>query len=110
MKKQGLKTYSLSEVTDRYIGVPGTERREAFERELRLDLLGVAIKEARLARNLTQEELGKLVGVQRAQISKLEHSITDARFETILKVFRALNARIHFQVELEQELIGTYGA
>lgn len=100
MKKSGLKTYSLDEITDKHIGKPGTPRREKFENELRLDLLGEAIKQARLKRNLTQEELGRLVGVQRAQISKIENSITDARFETIIKVFKALNAKINFSVEL----------
>ena len=100
MKKQTLKTYSLDEVTDKYIGKRGTPKREAFEQELRLDLLGEAIKDARKKRNLTQEELGELVGVKKAQISKLENSLTDARFETIIKVFKALNAKIYFNVEL----------
>ncbi len=100
MKKQGLKMVTLEEITDRHIGKKGTPRREAFESELRLDLLGEAIRQARMERNLTQEELGRLVGVQKAQISKLENSLTDARFETILKVFKALNAKIHFTVEL----------
>lgn len=95
-----MKTYTLSELTDKHIGKPGTTKREAFENELRIDLLGEAIKQARLERNLTQEELGKLVGVKKAQISKLENSLTDARFETILKVFKALNAKINFNVEL----------
>jgi len=69
-KKKGMKTYSLEEVTDTIIGKRGTPKREAFEHELRMDLMGEAIKEARLKRNLTQEELGKLVGVQKSQISK----------------------------------------
>jgi transcriptional regulator with XRE-family HTH domain len=59
------------------------------------------IKTARQERNLTQEELGKLVGVQKSQISKLENSLTDARVETILKVFKALNAKISFSVEMK---------
>jgi HTH-type transcriptional regulator/antitoxin HipB len=46
-----------------------------------------------------------LVGVKKAQISKLENSLTDARFETIIKVFRALNARIHFNVELLNQTV-----
>jgi DNA-binding XRE family transcriptional regulator len=100
MKKESLRIYSLEEITDKHIGRRGTPKREAFENELRLDLLGEAIKQARIERNLTQEELGKLVGVQRAQISKLENSLTDARFETIIKVFKALNAKVHFNVEL----------
>lgn len=98
--RKNMKVYSLDQVTDRYIGKRGTQKREAFERELRLDLLGEAIKQARKERNLTQEQLGDLVGVQKAQISKIENNLTDARFETIIKVFRALNAKIHFNVEL----------
>lgn len=105
MKKQKLKTYSLEEITDKHIGKRGTPKREAFEKELSLDLLGEAIKQTRLERNLTQEELGKLVGVQKAQISKLENSLTDARFETILKVFKALNAKINFNVELQHQSV-----
>ncbi|MGV3538767.1 MAG: helix-turn-helix transcriptional regulator [Rufibacter sp.] len=95
-----MKIYSLDEITDKHIGKRGTPKREEFEYELRLDLLGEAIKQARKERNLTQEELGRLVGVQKAQISKLENSLTDARFETVIKVFRALNAKINFNVEL----------
>lgn len=98
-----LKTYTLDEVTDKFIGKRGTAKREAFEYELKLDLLGEAIKRARKERNLTQEQLGELVGVKKAQISKLENSLTDARFETIIKVFKALNAKINFNVELLNE-------
>jgi DNA-binding XRE family transcriptional regulator len=101
MSDQGLKTFTLEEITDKHIGQAGTPKREAFENELRLDLLGEAIKQARLDRKLTQEELGKLVGVQKAQISKLENSLTDVRVETILKVFKALNAKISFSVEMK---------
>ena len=95
-----MKTTSLNTLIDKHIGKEGTPRRDNFENELRLDLLGETIKQARKKRKLTQEQLGKLVGVQKAQISKIENNLTDARFETILKVFRALNAKIHFNVEL----------
>ncbi len=95
-----MKTYSLDEVTDKYVGKRGTEKREKFEQELNLELLGLAVKKARKDRKLTQSQLGELVGVQKAQISKIENNLNDARFETILKVFRALNAKINFNVEL----------
>ncbi len=95
-----MKTYSLEEMTDKHIGEIGTPRRDAFENELRLDLLGQTIKNIRQEQNLTQEQLGALVGVKKAQISKIENSLTDARFDTILKVFRALNAKINFNVEI----------
>lgn len=100
MGEDKFKTVSLDSMLDKHLGKNGTERREAFENELRIDLLGQAIKQARQARNLTQEELGKLVGVQKAQISKIENSVKNARFETILKVFDALGAKVNFYVEL----------
>lgn len=95
-----MKTHTFDEVKDKYIGKKGTETRVRYEYELSLDLIGEAIKQARKERNLTQEQLGKLVGVQKSQISKIENNLTDARFETILKVFKALNAKINFNVEL----------
>ena len=97
------KTVSLETMIDKHIGKLGTERREAFETELRIDLLGQAIKQARQERNLTQEQLGNLVGVQKAQISKIENSVKNARFETILKVFDALGAKVNFNVELNNK-------
>jgi HTH-type transcriptional regulator / antitoxin HipB len=98
-----MKTYSLEEVTDQYIGKRGTPKRELFEQELRLELLGDAIKKARKAKHMTQEQLGELVGVQKSQIAKIENSTTDARFSTVLRVFEALKAKVNFTVELEDK-------
>ena len=99
---KSLKTVSLDTMIDRHIGTIGSPKREAFENELRIDLLGNAVKEARIERQLTQQQLGELVGVQKAQISKIENSIKNSRFETILKVFEALGARVNFNVELNE--------
>jgi len=97
------KTIPLDTMIDKHIGKRGTTKREAFENELRIDMLGQAIKQARQERNLTQEQLGELVGVQKAQISKIENSVKNARFETILKVFDALGAKVNFNVELNNK-------
>ena len=103
MATNKFKTVSLDTMIDKHIGKRGTEKREAFENELRIDLLGQAIKQARQERNMTQEELGELVGVQKAQISKIENSVKNARFETIMKVFDALGAKVNFNVELNNK-------
>ena len=97
------KTVSLDSMIDKHIGKVGTTIRDAFENELRIDLLGQTIKQVRQERNLTQEQLGELVGVQKAQISKIENSVKNARFETILKVFDALGAKVNFNVELTKK-------
>lgn len=103
MAKTAMKSYSLAEMKDKYVGKKGTTIRDQYEYELRMDVLGQMIKAARQERNLTQEQLGELVGVQKAQISKLESSANSATIDTILKVFKALKADIHFNVTLEKK-------
>ena len=102
MSAKKLKTVSLETMINKHVGRLGTKRRDAFEFELNLELLGSAIKEARTHQNLTQAQLGQMVGVQKAQISKLENNFTNARFDTVLKVFNALNAKVNFKVELSK--------
>ncbi len=105
MATKEIKTYSLTEMKDKYIGKVGTTVRDEYEYELCMDVLGKMIKSARQERQLTQEELGKLVGVQKAQISKLESSANSATIDTILRVFRALKAEINFNVKLEDNFV-----
>ena len=56
--------YTHGEVVDELIGTVGTPRRDKYEEDLELFLIGEAIKRTRLEKNLTQEDLGELVGVQ----------------------------------------------
>jgi transcriptional regulator with XRE-family HTH domain len=100
-----IKTYSLAEMKDKYIGKVGTKKRDVYENELSMDVLGRMIKTTRQERNLTQEQLGQLVGVQKSQISKLESSANSATIDTILKVFNALRAKIYFNVTIDKESI-----
>ena len=54
---------------------------------------------------MTQEDLGKIVGVNKSQISKLENHANSATIETIIKVFNALKADIQFKVRLDDNQI-----
>ena len=103
MKSKSLKVFSLDEVKDQLIGKKGTKKREQYELDLHLDLLGEMIKKVRKERRLTQEQLGELVGVQKSQISKLENNTTDVRLETVLRVFSAMKATVNFNVKLEED-------
>ena len=95
-----LKMYTLNQAKDKHLGEIGTEKRDKFEYELKLDILGEMIKQARKERHLTQSELGKLIGVQKSQISRLERNTKNVTLETILRVFKALKAKVNFNVEL----------
>ena len=98
-----MKKYTLAEMEDTYIGKVGTMERDEYEYELRMDILGRMIKTTRKERHMTQEELGKIVGVNKSQISKIENHANSATIETILKVFKALKAEIQFNVKLEDK-------
>lgn len=84
-----MKFYTIDEINDKHIGKKGTPERDAFEAEVEAALIGASIKEARKAQGLSQRELGERVGVQAAQISKIE-SGRNLTISTIVRVLRAL--------------------
>jgi len=95
-----MNTHTLDEVQNIIIGEVGSPNRDKFEYELQMDLIGKAIKQTRMECHLTQEELGKLIGVQKAQISRLESNASNATVDTLMRVFTALKAKVTLQVEL----------
>ena len=105
MASKGIKTYTLQEMKDQFVGKIGTKEREEYEYELKMDLIGRMIKQARKERKLTQEQLGEIVGVKKSQISKLENNANSATIDTIVRVFKALKAEVNFKVRLESEYI-----
>ena len=97
------KYTTLGELEDKFFGEVGTPGRTQYEFELSMEILGARLKQIRKDKNMTQAELGKLIGVQKAQISKLENGGSSATISTILKVFKALKATVKFQIEIDDE-------
>ena len=97
-----MKMMTLDQMKDNDIGKIGTPERDKYEFDLKMEVLGDMIKAVRKERKLTQEQLGELVGVQKSQISKLERNAKNVTIETILKVFRALQAKVKFSVEMNE--------
>ena len=87
------RIYTHNEVIDTLVGVKGTAQREAYDLSIELFLVGQTIREKR---NLTQEDLGNLIGVKKAQIPRIENE-KNLTIATILKVFKALDvdAKLH---------------
>lgn len=101
-KKEKMKMMTLDQLKNKDLGVIGTPERDKYEFDLRMELLGEMIKSVRKERNLTQEQLGELIGVHKSQISKLERNTKNVTIETILKVFRALKTNVKFIVEMNE--------
>jgi ribosome-binding protein aMBF1 (putative translation factor) len=100
-----MKLYSFEELLDEDYGPIGTPERDEFERDVdeavQAYRVGEAIKQARKAQRLTQAQLGEKMGVQRAQVCRLESgkSIT---LTSMMRAFRALGV----QVALDMKGIG----
>ncbi len=105
-KQEKMKIMTLDELKEKHLGKVGTPERDAYEFELNVALLGEMIKSVRKERHLTQEQLGKLVGVNKSQISKLESNTKNVTIGTILKVFRAMRTNIKFSLENMDENLG----
>jgi HTH-type transcriptional regulator/antitoxin HipB len=101
MKKKSFKLKSIDDLTNEVFGKRGTPTRDKFEYELRMDILGSMIKEARKRKKLSQEQLGQLVGVQKAQISKIENNTKNFRLVTILPILDALGMKVKLSVEYD---------
>jgi DNA-binding XRE family transcriptional regulator len=101
MEIKDMKFHNFDELKDKYIGEVGTVKREQYEFELKLDVLGEMIKQTRKERNLTQEQLGDIIGVKKSEISKLERNARNMTISTVLKIFHALKAKVNFRIELE---------
>ena len=78
---------------DELLGKVGTPERDEHERKVDEALhayrIGEAIRNARLKQHLTQQELGKRIGVQKAQISRMERGYSIS-IPTMSRVFKAL--------------------
>lgn len=92
-----MKFYTEEEILDQHIGQKGSAERENFDLEVNAFLIGEVIKKARLSKNLTQEQLGELIGVQKAQVSKIENG-KNLTMATVSKVFKAMNIKVKLEI------------
>lgn len=90
--------YTLDEVKDELIGKCGTNERDEYEAEIEAYLIGRHIREARKSQNLTQKQLGERLGVQTAQISKIENG-RNITISTIIRVLHALGLSADFSIQ-----------
>lgn len=93
-----MKFYTQDEILNKHIGLKGTAERDNFDAEVESALIGSSIKQARISKNLTQSQLGELVGVKAPQISKIE-SGRNLTISTIIKVLRAMNLSADFVIK-----------
>ena len=72
--------------------------------------IGEKIKSARLAKRMTQEELGKILGVQKSAIAKYENGrVVNIKRSTLKKISDVLGIRpseLIFEEKIEKDPVG----
>ena len=63
----------IEEMISEDFGVPGTDEREAFDREAEAFILAERLKEERRKAGLTQEQLAAKIGTKKSYISRIEN-------------------------------------
>ena len=72
--------------------------KSKFENEGNVSMLGSAIQRVRKAKKITQEDLGRRVGLPKSSISKIEKGLTHISFEDASLLMDAMGEKISIQV------------
>lgn len=78
-----MKTKTLSQLEDHYIGPKGTAARDHYEKELSDLMIGYQIRDGRLKLDLTQEDLAERIGKKREFISRIENDGSNLTIKTL---------------------------
>lgn len=92
-----IKVYSQEEALDLTLGVKGSPERDTYDAKVEKYLVGLAIRRAREAKKLTQEQLGNRIGVQRSRISSIEKGV-NLRLSTLRRIFSALEMKVDLNI------------
>ena len=97
IKKTG-KKFPISEIFHIFAPNSGGFMKNKFENQENVSMLGMTIQQVRKAKGMTQEELGKRVGLPKSSISKIEKGLTHISFEDASLLMDAMGEKITIQV------------
>ena len=72
--------------------------KSKFDNKERGSLLGMTIQQVRKTKGITQEDLGRRVGLPKSSISKIEKGLTHISFEDASLLMDAMDEKITIQV------------
>ncbi len=99
--KKSSELSTWSEIKDRVYGEKGTERRDRLEMEAEGFSIGLLLKQAREAKQMTQEDLGRLVEKKRTYISRVENDGSNITLGTLFQIVeKGLGGKVHISIEL----------
>ena len=101
MDKEKIKLITTFDehLEERY-GMPGSEKRIAFEAKAKAYAIGELIKEERRLSNMTQEQLAQKTGTKKSFISRIENGKSDIQLSTLYRILETgLGKKIALTIE-----------
>ena len=101
MKKEHSNIKSWTQIKDNVYGKKGTSRRDELDREVEAFKIGLLIREARESKNMTQEELGKVISKKRSYISRVENDGSNMNLKTLYEIVeKGLGGKVSIAIEI----------
>jgi len=102
MSKENSTIKTWSTIKDEIYGRKGTGRRDGLEREMEAIKIGYLIREARLTKNMTQDELACIISKKRSFISRVEKDGSNMNLKTLYEIVeKGLGGRIEIKLEIK---------
>ena len=98
--KERSDIYNVSELIDERFGKKGTKTRAEAEERAYAFYAGQIIGEARKRAKISQTELARRIGSDKAYISRVENGKTDPKVSTFYRIMNAIGCRIEFSMPL----------
>ncbi len=96
-----MKTKTLSQLEDKYIGKKGSPERDRYENEIADLLIGQQIRDGRIKLDLTQEDLAERIGKKREFISRIENDGSNITIKTLRDIVEVgLGGKLRIEVTL----------
>jgi DNA-binding XRE family transcriptional regulator len=96
-----METTSWKDIKDNVYGKKGTIRRDELDREFESFKIGLLLREARENKNLTQEQLGKIVNKKRTYISRIENDGSNLTLKTLFDIVeKGLGGKVNISIEI----------
>jgi ribosome-binding protein aMBF1 (putative translation factor) len=101
MKKNNLNIKSWTQIKDEVYGPKGSQRRDELDREVESFKIGLMIRQARESKNMTQEELGKIISKKRSYISRVENDGSNMNLKTLFDIVeKGLGGKVDIAIKI----------
>ena len=101
MKKENSNIKSWTQIKDDVYGKKGTARRDELDREMESFKIGLLIRQARESKNMTQEELGKVISKKRSYISRIENDGSNMNLKTLFEIVeKGLGGKVDIAIKI----------